>query len=143
MPLKTSAFDRPFGTAASSPTPGVFGGDEFGLRPTDRFGSDRLRKLAFESFQAGGFVPRDTLAMLHAGERIIPAAAERQGAARPMNATVNVSFNIYALDKSGVDEVLKRHGDKFADVAIRKFRSEFNATSSGFGSAVRSSVNLA
>lgn len=69
---------------------GGSGGSGIGSFIASLFGGQNLAGVF-----AGGtdFVQRDGLAMIHRGERIVPAHENRQGAARTNNITVNVQGN--------------------------------------------------
>ncbi len=80
------------------------------------------------AFDVGAWrVPRDTLAMVHQGETIMPAgfaegfraATAGAGGAAP---TIVYAPVIQALDASGVDAVLSRHGLAFARTVAQAFR---------------------
>lgn len=64
-----------------------------------------------KKFQAGGDVPVDTFAQLHAGEKVLSAAEVRRGAGGG-GVTINVSpvINIAAMDSMGVRDFMRNKG---------------------------------
>lgn len=64
-----------------------------------------------KKFQAGGDVPVDTFAQLHAGEKVLSAAEVRRGAGGS-GVTINVSpiINISAMDSMGVRDFMRNRG---------------------------------
>lgn len=74
-----------------------------------------------QSFEEGGFVPQETIARLHPGERVLSAAEVRRGAGEGGGVTIHVSpmINITAIDALGVRDFMRNMGIKEIVEAIK------------------------
>lgn len=64
------------------------------------------------SFQEGGTMPRTGLALVHQGERIIPANSNNQSNG---SGSINVTYNVTVSDKREFESMLKQNNAKFVD----------------------------
>lgn len=66
-------------------------------------------------------IPNDMLAMVHKGEMVVPAAQAQQMRGGGFGGGVTFAPVIQALDASGVDRVLQKHGKLFAQTIAAQF----------------------
>lgn len=82
--------------------------------------------VGFVAFEKGGNVPADMFAMLHKDEMVLPAGLANRVRGMPDEGggAIHFTYNpvINAIDRRGVETVLKQHGDVIGDILLNQMR---------------------
>jgi hypothetical protein len=73
-------------------------------------------------FALGGIVPATGLALVHEGERVLPASMSGTGDFGFSN--VHVHFNVSAIDSDSFKTTIKRHGNMIGNEVARVLKKK-------------------
>lgn len=73
-------------------------------------------------FELGGIVPQTGLALVHQGERILPASMSGRGLGAPGGITVVVNHSVNAVDAESFQGTIRKHGTMIGNEVARVLR---------------------
>jgi hypothetical protein len=89
---------------------------------TESVGLGYVAQTSVGVYEKGGYVPMTGLALLHEGERVIPASMSGKGDGLGMGITVVVNHSVNAVDAGSFQAHIRRHSNMIANEVTRALK---------------------